>query len=92
MMTEDELIEAVLAAPLSDAGRISKLQDCVELMSRIAQTGDATKIQEAAELLDKGRSAGWSDAAYAVAFVRLSLLYVKGPADAWPRRRWWKLF
>lgn len=92
MMTEDELVEAVLAAPLSDADRISQLQDCVELMSRIAQTGDAKKIQEAAELLDQARGVGWSDSAYAVAYVRLNLLYVRGPADARPRRRWWKLF
>ena len=92
MMTEDELVEAVLATPLSDAARISQLQDCVELMSRIAQTGDAKKVQEAAELLDKARSAGWGDSAHAVTYVRLNLLYVQGPADARPRRRWWKLF
>lgn len=56
MMTEDELIEAVLAAPLSDAGRISKLQDCVELMSRIAQTGGGSCSEHGLSVLERPRT------------------------------------
>lgn len=67
---------------MDDAKKIERLQDCAELMARIAMTHDEASIQAASKVLAKARKDGWTDASYFVAFERLNLLYAQAPLSS----------
>lgn len=79
---------------LDDKAKVSLLQDCVEVMSRIAKIGHAESTEEASKVLTRVRNEGWSDEGYREAFKETNLIYAKAPlsARAVPglKKRWWQ--